>query len=1287
MLQVFRSNHIEALAILLAREMDRPGSAPSDPFRPLSVVVGSKGMERWLRHQLAMRLEARICANVNFPFPAQILSQALAALEQGLAPHEVEAEPAPDPWRPEVLVWAIVDILPGLLAEEADTVTAPLRNFLPHASGSVEATEFGLAWELANLFDRYVTFRPMQALEWSRGRVAHDLPPALAWQPRLWSALGEHLGGFDHGARRWDKALGKRGPRTRIFDQPLRIFGISSLPPAFMERLGAISRHDEVDLFVLSPSSRYWADLSGLGDGRARELREQDRDTLSDQADLTGGVGHPLLRSLGRVSRDLQLVLESMGDQYLDRRDCDLFVARERAGTQGAGQDHAPSALRTIQADIRDLVDPSALETQALERRALAPGDDSIQFHSCFSPIRQVEALHQALLHLFQRDPELEPRDVLVMTPDIEAYAPLVGAVFDQGREAPLAAATAPEDEGAPWIAGEDGPWGATGAPRMPYQVAERSMRRTNPVAEVLLQTLELAAPGTRFTASAFLELLAVEPFRQRFGMESGEVETARRWIQESGIRWAVDAKDRADQGQPELLQNTWRFGLERLALGVTMADEGDRIFDTNPAGADEVTGVVPFDALEGGSVVLLGKLMDAWSTLIDEVHQLRAPRPLAQWMSRLIGDPSAVAGTPAFVGTLGRLTEVTDSSAWLEARVRKALVELQLEGGEARAARPLEVGALAQALAGRFEVSSGATSVHTGAVTFAAMVPFRSVPYRVICLLGMDDGAFPQNPGKLHFDLTHRRPRVGDRDPRDEDRHLLLEAILAARDHLYIFWNGRDVRTNERKAPAVPVGELREVIDTSFPAREGLSASEGLTREHPLQPFSPACFKPGEPVSYSRLLLRGAACTLEPHRTRPDFFAPSPEVAGRATDSVANKSTRASKPVEEVDLATLIRFFRNPPRFLLNMGLNLHLWDDAEMVEDREPVDPAQVDRRGLTGQLLAHRLELRSGDTVPRSAGQGSAGQGSAGQGAAGINQVLARLRAMGTLPLGAAADRALLAPRALSQALLEAAEPWVGSDALSFTPDEPVSVNLELELDDCLVRLGGLVGPIHAGDTVAMAEGAEGPWSVTGPWIQQVALAAAAPSLDGAAVLLLATWKEGKPALRKVSYRFMGGEDPAARREGARETLRWLVSNYRRGQRERVPLLARTSWAFAWALRNDATNIRAGKALRLDEVLDVLVAGPPHDEDVLRRLAAAAGSARGVWFAGGFGAPGEGKDVHNRLAFGDAAPFLEPGGPAGLSLDFVRTTLGFWEPCLASRATGPKPSAPRELGGGRP
>ena len=1251
MLQVFRSNHIEVLVELLAREIDLPETLPADPFEPVRVVVGSKGMERWLRHQLAQRLGGRICANVTFPFPAQVLAEALASLEGGAR------EPEPDLWRPEVLVWALLDILPGLVEQGGDALEGLPGDLIADPSGPAGAALFGLAWELANLVDRYVVFRPDMALSWSEGRGGKDLPEELAWQPRLWAALGEHLGGFNHAARRWRQALKKGGHGDRIFNQPLRIFGISSLPPAFLERLGAISQHDQVDLFVLSPSPRYWADLSQVGGARARDLRQEDRDTLSEQEDLRAGGGHPLLRSLGRVSRDLQLVLESLGDRYTDRRDCDLFVARERGSDAMAA-----GALHTLQADIRDLVDPTDPGEERVLSSALSPTDDTVQFHGCYSPIRQVEALHQTLLHLFQRDPELQPRDVLVMTPDIEAFAPLVGAIFEQGRERPLASASNPQEEGAPWVAGKDGPWGAAGAPKIPYRVAERSMRRTNPVAEVLLGALGLAAPGTRLSASAFLDLLAVEPFRKRFDITAPEVETAREWIQESGIRWAVDAADRAAHDQPALAQNTWRFGLERLALGVAMADRGDRLFDVDPDRAADPHGLVPFDGLEGGSVLLLGKVMDAWTTLIDEVSQLRGAKTLGDWLRRVLGDPNATAGSPAFAGTLGRLTDASGASAWLDARVRAALVELQDAAEQSGVTRELTVGAFAQALAGRFEVASGATSVQTGAVTFAAMVPFRSVPYRVICLLGMDEGAFPRNPGRLHFDLTHRKPRVGDRDPRDEDRHLLLEAILAARDHLLIFWNGRDVRTNERKAPAVPVGELREVIDSSFPATPERSASAALTREHPLQPFSPGNFMPGAPLSYNRLLMRGAACALNPERQAPVFFDPREEEPPCGD--------QPAKPVEEISLDELCRFFKNPPRYLLNRGLNLHLWDDVEVVEDREPVDPGQVDDGNITRALLAQALRQREA--------------GAPGDEAADRGRACRRLRALGTLPLGEAGERALDTPLSITTSLLTAAEPWIGSAALPEPCQDRVSVNLELDLDDCLVRLGGHTDPLFRGDMLTLFKGEEACWSLSAPWIQQVALAAARPEVDGAAVLLRASISRGRVNVGKLRFRFMPGEASAVRRDGARALLTWMVELFRRGQRTQVPLLANTSYKMAYVVRNDAYNINKGKALRLEEVL---AGSASHDESVIQRLNGAATSAHAAWLTTGFTPRGESLEVHNRQAFGGRIPFVDEDGPAGLSPDFIEASLRFWEPCLAGRETGKKvkPSWPSRLTGG--
>lgn len=1283
MLTLFRSHRIEALVEVLARRLDDPAELPDDPFRPARVIVGSTGMERWLRHQLSVRLAARIVSNVVFPFPAQVLAEVLADLEKktdGVDAADAAAAPSPgtlpDPWRPEALSWRILELLPGFLEDDGDPVTAPLRDYLAarnddeendegdrgeEASGVVRGKELSLALELADLLDQYITYRPQMVEAWSRGQT--ELPEALAgaagWQPRLWSLLRHQLNGAPHPARRWSEALaGARAPCPTLDEQPLRIFGVASLPPVFLERLAALSQRAAVELYLLVPSPSCRDQLAALGGEALHRLREVDRNALAEE-ERRIRPAHPLLRSLGRVSRDMQIVLESLGDGELRREAVNL----DRDADEGA----PTTVLGRLQADIRQQMDPSRLSAEELEARAIAPGDDSLQFHSCYAPIRQVEVLRETLLHLFQSDPGLEPRDVLVMTPEIETYVPLVSAVFDRGRERPLAEPPPGPGDRREGEAGAkaNSPWGPAGAPRIPYQFTERSLRRVNPVAEALLRALELAAPGARLTASAFLDLLGVEPFRRRFGLSSADVDRAAAWIGESGVRWGTDAEDRAHHHQPPASQNTWRFGLERLCLGVVMADAPGRLFDPPPGDAPRGvlgTGVAPFDALEGGEVVLLGKLMDAYTTLVDEVRLLREPRSAADWLRRLMGDGDAPAGSPERLGTVGRLTEVSAAAGWLLVRVRQTLLELQQDIEEAGSARLLDSAALATALAGRFEVASGATSANTGAVTFASLVPFRGVPFKVVCLLGMDDAVFPRRPSRRHFDIVQRLPRVGDRDPGEEDRQLLLEAILAARKHLLLLWNGRDVRTNEPLAPAVPLGELQEVLDRSFPPRKGQRPARLLCREHPLQPFSPRCFDPKAPWSYDLELQEGAARALKPERAVPDFFAPPDATADRAETAPGEgceaDAGQAEAQVEAVTLDALIWFFRNPLRTLLKRGLNLYLDDDTELAEVREPVDPKLVDAKPLANALLAARraqmAARAAGDPPPPPAPD------------------RARLAAEGLLPLGRAGDRALERSEDLVKALLEAAEPWIGSEDAPVAPDEALTVRIEETIEGTPVRLEGQLGPLFGRDALFLSVwGGEGTASVVAPWLVQLCWAAEEPKLRSSSVLWYAKMVSGVARASGLRYAFRPKADADEREAAARKHLRWLLGLYLRGQRERLPLLPKTSWKLAWELRPG----QKGEHLAAAE----LEAGPPFDPDVVRRLRAVRGKVEGAYW--GRERP-EAEDPHVRLAYGHGAPFVDAGGPAGLDLGFVRLALGFWEPCLQSRSTGPKPLGPREV-----
>ena len=1131
-LNVYRSNRMETLVGLLAHKL---ATAPlSDPFEEEQIVVGNLGMEGWLSRQLAQQLG--VCSNFRFLFPAESLDRSLTQLTSG-----PDAQPpCGDPWSPEALAWGIMACLPDLLSApehreafrlvrtylewEGDTGGTSGQGEGAGAEGLVTRHRYSLARQVADVFDRYAVFRPRWALAWSAGEVAPDLdlPPELAWQPLLWRAVQQRVGQQDRPHLAQRVALAAEAARgTEAASWPgfhrLTIFGVSSLPPIYLEVLDMLSGLAEVDLYLLCPSPEYWEDLVSRGEQAARR-RRMARDELThhlrqalEQAQRPEGA--PLLAGLGRIARDFQVVLESLPGGYQDRGGPSpegLFEdpVRDSGLPMGAAAD----ALHWLQSDIYNVRHPTReLEQAGVHRRRLRSTDDTVQLHACHGPTRQVEVLRDVLLGLFDDHPHLQPRDVVVMTPDIETYAPLVSAVFYDGLERRL------EQDGR----ADRGPggWGPAGAPRIPYRVADLSLRRTNPVADALLRVLELA--GGRMEASAVLDLLGLEPVRLRFGMDEDDMPQVQEWIRNSGIRWGTDVEHRQQEGLPADDGNTWSFGLQRLALGVAMADEYQLVEEASP-----------YDDMEGERVVLLGRFCDLCATLVSETQALREARPLDQWAQRLDA-------------TLEAITATSPRAAWLMRGVRDVLAELRRQAADAGLDTLVELEAVQAYLEGRFELPAGRDVNPGGAVTFCALVPMRSIPHRVVCLLGMDEDAFPRKPGTVGFDLTSRRPRVGDRDPRDEDRLLLLEALLAAREHLVITYTGHDVRTNKEQAPAAPIDELLDVVDLSFPEpAEGQRPSAWITTHHRLQAFSPDNFRPRHrdvtsaeasprPWSFDRRL-RGAAARLQAARLREDH-----DEVPFVTPGDAPPAGPGSKP-PEVSLDDLIRFFEHPVKHLLRSGLQLDLDERTDLVEDREPIELDPLQQWDLANVMLqAHRR-----DASPE--------------------QALESLLAQGKVPLGTPGEVLLRERLEVASAALRLAE--LERQGLEELP--PLLVDLPLAGARLQGTVDGRLGSTSgaAGRCVLVAVGAATGKRFVAPWIKHLAWCAQQPEEESLVVQVLTT--RHKQTLVRKLFEYRVKEDPLNEHPAAyaRRRLANLVELYQQGMQEPIPLFVQSSYTFA-------------------------------------------------------------------------------------------------------------------------
>jgi len=1056
MLHIHRSERADGLADALREILADP---LPDPFEAEVVVVPTRGMERWLTQRMSGSLGASpgrgdgICANVDFPFPRVLLGDALATA--------MGVDPDKDPWRPERAVWPLLEVVDESLDEPW------LRTLATHLGAdedtSRRARRFATIRHIADLFDRYGLHRPEMVRGWAAGTI--DSPDDARWQAELWQELRSRLG-TPSPAERLETACERLRTTPSLLDLPSRVslFGLTRLPKGHLDVLRALAHGRDVHLFLLHPSPRLWETIAGHA-----PVTHRRRDPTAAL------VENRLLASWGQDVRELQLVL---GDH-------------EHQGHHHP-VDHTAGAnlLTRIQADVRGDRRPAGtpLPGHPDERPPLERADRSIQIHACHGRARQVEVLRDAVLHLLQEDPTLEPRDVIVMCPDIETFAPLIQATFGAGE-------VIAEDEELEPLAPELAP------PDLRVRLADRSLRQTNPVLGVVAQLVDLA--GRRISASEVLDLADREPVRRRFRFEDDDLARIRDWVAASGIRWGLDAAHRAPFKLDSLDTGTWKSGLDRLLVGATMTEEGHRLFE----------GVLPVDDVESVAIDLAGRLAELVDRLQSAVDAFSSAMPIAGWVEALATAADA-------------LTATSQRDAWQRTQLERLLDAVATEAAGSDV--PLTLPEIRALLAERLQGRPTRANFRTGHLTICTLVPMRSVPHRVVCLLGLDDTAFPRKAPRDGDDLMLGDPHVGDRDPRAEDRQMLLDALMSARDRLIVTYTGNDVRTNAPRPPAVPVGELLDVIERTV---AGDPREQVLVR-HPLQPFDPRNFTAGTlgsetAWSFDRITLEGAvAMGGTRHEAEPFLAAPLP---------------RDSKPVIELD--GLVAFVRHPVKAFLRQRLGFGVGTYADEVADALPVELDHLESWQIGERMLGARLAGATATVAVRAE------------------------RARGDLP-----------PGQLSVPILETIQPGVeqifaaASSLIPVSATDADSLDIKVTLSDGR-RLSGTVPGVHGALLRSVTYSRLSAKHRLVSWVNFLALSAAYP--DGifeAATIGRASRDAGRHDTVTIARLAPMAAGTAL---GHLESLAEL---YDRGLSEPLPLACKTSAAYAKAVHAERAPDRA-------------------------------------------------------------------------------------------------------------
>lgn len=878
---VYHSNRLESLAEKLARLI---ASDPAKPLEPERIVIPHRTTERWLRLEIARELG--IAANIDFELPAEFAWSVL----RGAVPSLSKVRD----FAPEVLRWHLFELLPDFAREaDAEADARQVRRFL--ADGD-ERKRLELAEKLAEIFDRCINFRADWIREWERGAAPH-------WQARLWRMLVEKVP-----ERHWVHALdalGRELERISTDSRPPRdwprrafVFGVSALSPSYLRLLEQITAKIDLHIFLFNPSAAYWADLR-----TEREIRH--RTGGGDAEAQHFDVGNKLLAAWGRAGRD---TFDKLIAQHNEAEQLDVEPARE-------------SRLAVVQEDISEARDGAKA---ARSHRALP--DNSLQIHCCHSAMREAEVLHDRLLDLLETHPDIEPADIMILTPEPARYGPMIAAVFEAEGRIPVALSN--------------------------FRAAD------SPTARAFFDLLSL--PGTRYGVEAVLAPLDAPSLRARFGIDENSLPAIRDWVARAGIRRGVEAgaSAGADDGQtPAIPGNTWREGLQRLLMGYAAGDTDELALDVAPCA---IRGEGGFDAGQE-RYETLGKLISYCKAAFELRGEVARPRSAKQWatflrwkiLPRFFDNGSTVGG----YREVEKMREAADEFE----QIGRLIDNFADQAG--RIDCPISFEVVRQTLGDAAAAPAPGPARLADGAAIGRLAPGQVLPAKIVCAVGMNGDGFPRNPPRHTFDLIecdHRsgKRRPGDRDVRHEDRYAFLEALFAARDAFIVSYSGRDQRDDSDLPPSVVVDELLDYLAARFPVEsptgkteeDRKSALESFRFEHPLQPFSRRYFNGGGKLfSYSRTMRDAAAALRHGNRESPNRFAaslPEPDASRRT-----------------IDLDELAKFFANPARGFLNERFGIDLKEEGAAMDEVEPLEIDGLQEWGLREEIFRRTEAEREG------------------------------------------------------------------------------------------------------------------------------------------------------------------------------------------------------------------------------------------------------------------------------------------------------------------------------------
>lgn len=933
MIHFYQSNRLEALVTVLANQLNQ---AVSDPFSQQdTVLVQSPGMSQWLKIQLAE--QNGIAAHLDFPLPSSFIW----SLYQRFLPDV----PEQSAFNKDRMIWKLMAILPKRLEQQEfvhvnSFLSQDDASFETSLSNNKQVRLYQLAGKIADVFDNYLMYRPHWLTHWQQGH--NDLPDndtqlgsdihQQQWQGILWRDLIDYTESLNqspmHRANMHQQLLDivnqlSQSQIKQYLPPRICVFGISTIPSHQLQLFEALSRHIEVNVYWLNPSAQFWGDI--LSDKTQAKINSKS--TNQDSAQQYFVSGNPLLANWGQLGKDYLSLLQPFDIEYYD-----IFITNQQSTS---------NVLTKIQQDILELSyrnEPSPLSVEQLlsdfgkeDKHHL---DDSVLIHNCHSRVRELEVLKDQLSHWFNNDTSLKAKDVLVMMPDVNQYAPFIDSVFKDDSE---------------------------GSVYFPYSISDQSGLQEQPLLQSFIQILGL--PDSRFLVSDTIDLLEVPEVMAKFGFDEAELTRVKHWLRQVGVHWGIDGAHKDQWQLPQYDLNTWLNGLQRMILGSALGEE--KVWQ----------GLLAYKDIEGLNTNTLAKLINYLSTLVQIKRQLSGELTIEQWVTVL-------------TDLLEQVIQINDSAQSQQSvlTIQKQLTLFEQYFVSQDCQQPLTYKIVQQYFSSQFSQSGVGQRFLAGRINFCTLMPMRSVPFKIVCILGLNDGDYPRQVDPISFDLVALNPKQkGDRSRRLDDRYLFLEAMLSARDKLHLSYVGQSSKTNQEIMPSIILAELKEYLVNSYLVDPNRSAKEGggdqFEIKHFLQPYNVNYFDQQKMLdnyrSYNKKWLSVSKGLFAVDR----FEKRIDQQVGSNTEVEKSKIEEVDHQhqiVDQIDLSDFLRFCAHPLRYFYQQILSCNLQLSEDVLDDNEVFEHDPLQKYKIQQNLLTESLaETKGVETASLLSGQFPYGQ----------------------------------------------------------------------------------------------------------------------------------------------------------------------------------------------------------------------------------------------------------------------------------------------------------------------